>query len=112
MINQSGATCLIVGMGAPKQEIWINRNRSKMPGVKVLMGVGATIDYEAEAVKRAPAWMRHNGLEWVYRVATEPRRYALRYARNTEFLWLALLDGLRLYKLPRFSRTHAGEIKT
>jgi exopolysaccharide biosynthesis WecB/TagA/CpsF family protein len=102
MINASGATCLIVGLGAPRQEIWINRHRSRMPGIRLFMGVGATIDYEAEAVKRAPAWMRHNGLEWVYRVVTEPRRYARRYARNTEFLWLALLDGLGLYRPPPF----------
>jgi exopolysaccharide biosynthesis WecB/TagA/CpsF family protein len=100
MINRSGATCLIVGLGAPKQEIWIHRHRSRMPRVKVLMGVGATIDYEAEAVTRAPAWMRHNGLEWVYRVMTEPGRYALRYARNTEFLWLAVLDRFGLYHPP------------
>ena len=100
MINSSGATCLIVGLGAPKQEIWINRNRTRMPGVKVYMGVGATIDYEAEAVRRAPKWMRHNGLEWIYRVATEPRRYVHRYARNTEFFWLAFLDGIGLYRSP------------
>jgi exopolysaccharide biosynthesis WecB/TagA/CpsF family protein len=100
MINRSGATCLIVGLGAPKQEIWIHRHRARMPRVKVLMGVGATIDYEAEAVTRAPAWMRHNGLEWIYRVMTEPRRYALRYARNTEFLWLAFLDRFGLYRPP------------
>ena len=55
MINASRATCLIVGLGAPKQEIWMHRNRHRMPGVKVYMGVGAAIDYEAEAVKRAPA---------------------------------------------------------
>lgn len=100
MINRSGATCLIVGLGAPKQEIWIHRHRGKMPRVRVCMGVGATIDYEADAVKRAPQWMRHNGLEWIYRVMTEPRRYARRYLRNTEFLWLALLDGLGLYRPP------------
>ena len=104
MIKASGATCLVVGLGAPKQEIWIDRNRGRLPGVKVYMGVGATIDYEAEAVKRAPTWMRHNGLEWVHRVLTEPRRYLRRYARNTEFLWLALLDGLRLYRAPAFNR--------
>jgi exopolysaccharide biosynthesis WecB/TagA/CpsF family protein len=103
MIHRSGATCLVVGLGAPKQEIWIDRHRERMPGVKVFMGVGATIDYEAQAVKRAPAWMRHNGLEWVYRVITEPRRYVRRYARNTEFLGLALLDALHLYKAPDFS---------
>jgi exopolysaccharide biosynthesis WecB/TagA/CpsF family protein len=91
---------LIVGLGAPKQEIWIHRNRARMPGVRVFMGVGATIDYEAEAVSRAPDWMRKRGLEWLYRVVTEPRRYARRYARNTEFFWLALLDRFGLYRAP------------
>ena len=100
MINESGATTLIVGLGAPKQEIWIVRFREAMPGVKVFMGVGATIDYEADAVKRAPLWMTRNGLEWLYRITTEPRRYWRRYARDMEFFWLVLLDGLGLYRSP------------
>ena len=103
MINASGATCLIVGLGAPKQEIWIDRNRSRMPGVKVYMGVGATIDYEAEAVRRAPTWMTRNGLEWVYRMTTEPRRYWRRYTRTIEFFWLVLFDRLGLYRAPSFA---------
>jgi N-acetylglucosaminyldiphosphoundecaprenol N-acetyl-beta-D-mannosaminyltransferase len=103
MINASGATCLIVGLGAPKQEIWIDRHRARMPGVKVYMGVGATIDYEAEAVRRAPAWMTRNGLEWVYRMATEPRRYWRRYTRTLEFFWLVLLDRFGLYRPPSFT---------
>ena len=100
MINVSEATCLIVGLGAPKQEIWIDRHRSRMPAVKVYMGVGATIDYEAEAVRRAPAWMTRNGLEWVYRMATEPRRYWRRYTRTLDFFWLVLLDRFGLYRPP------------
>ena len=103
LINGSGATCLIVGLGAPKQEIWINRNRARMPGVKVYMGVGATIDYEAEAVRRAPGWMTRNGLEWIYRMTTEPRRYWRRYTRTLEFFWLVLLDRCGLYRAPAFS---------
>ncbi|WP_294393255.1 WecB/TagA/CpsF family glycosyltransferase [uncultured Sphingomonas sp.] len=102
MINASGATCLIVGLGAPKQEIWIDRNRHRMPKVKVYMGVGATIDYEAEAVKRAPGWMARNGLEWVYRMTTEPRRYWRRYFRTLDFFWLVLKDRLGLYRPPAF----------
>jgi exopolysaccharide biosynthesis WecB/TagA/CpsF family protein len=102
-INTSRATCLIVGLGAPKQEIWINRNRARMPGVKVYMGVGATIDYEADAVKRAPGWMAHHGLEWVYRMTTEPRRYWRRYARTIEFFWLVLFDRLGQYRPPSFA---------
>jgi exopolysaccharide biosynthesis WecB/TagA/CpsF family protein len=100
LINASGATCLIVGLGAPKQEIWIVRHRHLMPGVKVYMGVGATIDYEAGAVKRAPRWMTRSGLEWVYRITTEPRRYWRRYLRDVEYFWLLLLDGLGLYRSP------------
>ncbi|WP_344698655.1 WecB/TagA/CpsF family glycosyltransferase [Sphingomonas limnosediminicola] len=100
MINECKATCLIVGLGAPKQEIWIVRNRHLMPTVKVCMGVGATIDYEAQAVVRAPQWMAQNGLEWVYRMVTEPRRYWRRYARTLEFFWLVLFDRLGLYRPP------------
>lgn len=100
LINESRATCLIVGLGAPKQEVWIARYRHLMPHVRVYMGVGATIDYEAEAVKRAPRWMTQNGLEWVYRMTTEPRRYWRRYTRQLEFLWLVLLDRFGLYRPP------------
>ena len=100
VINESGATVLIVGLGAPKQEIWITRYRQAMPGVKIFMGVGATIDYEADAVNRAPRWMTRNGLEWVYRLTTEPGRYWRRYFRDIEFFWLVLLDGLGMYRRP------------
>lgn len=100
IINDSGATCLIIGLGAPKQEIWITKYRSAMPKVKVYMGVGATIDYEAGVVKRAPRWMTRTGLEWLYRITTEPKRYWRRYLRDMEYFWLLLLDGLGLYRSP------------
>jgi len=100
VINESGATALIVGLGAPKQEIWIQRYRRAMPGVRIFMGVGATIDYEAGVVRRAPGWMTRNGLEWVYRLATEPRRYWRRYWRDLEYFWLLALDGFGLYRDP------------
>jgi N-acetylglucosaminyldiphosphoundecaprenol N-acetyl-beta-D-mannosaminyltransferase len=104
-INESGATVLIVGLGAPKQEIWMDRHRGEMPNVRIFMGVGATIDYEADAVVRAPRWMTRNGLEWVYRITTEPKRYWRRYLRDIEFFWLVLLDGIGLYRPPRLGRT-------
>jgi exopolysaccharide biosynthesis WecB/TagA/CpsF family protein len=100
MIIDCRATCLVIGLGAPKQEVWVAKHRHLMPAVKVYMGVGATIDYEANAVRRAPRWMAQNGLEWVYRMATEPRRYWRRYARQLEFLWLVLLDRFGLYRPP------------
>jgi N-acetylglucosaminyldiphosphoundecaprenol N-acetyl-beta-D-mannosaminyltransferase len=105
LINASGANVLIVGLGAPKQEIWMDRHRDAMPNVKIFMGVGATIDYEADAVVRAPRWMTRNGLEWLYRITTEPRRYWRRYLRDMEFFWLVLLDGIGLYRPPRIQRT-------
>jgi len=105
IINDSGATCLIVGLGAPKQEIWIVKHRHLMPRVRVYMGVGATIDYEADAVKRAPRWMTKRGLEWVYRITTEPKRYWRRYARDMEYFWLLLKDGLGMYRSPWGGKT-------
>jgi N-acetylglucosaminyldiphosphoundecaprenol N-acetyl-beta-D-mannosaminyltransferase len=106
-INASGANVLIVGLGAPKQEIWITRYRSAMPDVKIFMGVGATIDYEADAVNRAPRWMTRNGLEWVYRITTEPRRYWRRYFRDLEFFWLAFLDRFGMYRAPDLAGDNA-----
>ena len=100
IVNESKATVLIVGLGAPKQEIWIMKYRHAMPNIKIFMGVGATIDYEADAVKRAPGWMRRNGLEWMYRMATEPRRYWRRYLRDVPYFWLLFMDRLGMYRSP------------
>ena len=100
MIEASGANVLFVGLGAPKQEIWISSVRHRLPQVRVMMGIGATIDYEAGAVKRAPVLLRRLGLEWTYRVATEPRRYLMRYVRSSRFLWWMLMDRLGRYKDP------------
>ena len=107
IVNDSGATVLIVGLGAPKQEIWITKYRHAMPGVKIFMGVGATIDYEANTVARAPRWMTRNGLEWLYRLTTEPGRYWRRYFRDMEFFWLVFLDGIGLYRAPALPASRA-----
>jgi N-acetylglucosaminyldiphosphoundecaprenol N-acetyl-beta-D-mannosaminyltransferase len=103
-IRQSGANALMVGLGAPKQEIWLARWRHAMPQVRLLLGVGATIDYEAGEVNRAPVWMRQARLEWFYRVATEPRRYLMRYVRNTEFIWWMWQDKRGHYHDPLFKQ--------
>lgn len=100
MIRASGANTLIVGLGAPKQEIWLARWRHALPEVKLLLGVGATIDYEAGEVTRAPVWMQRVRLEWFYRVVTEPRRYLMRYMRNTEFIWWMWQDKRGRYRDP------------
>jgi N-acetylglucosaminyldiphosphoundecaprenol N-acetyl-beta-D-mannosaminyltransferase len=72
---------LIVGLGAPKQELWVHQHRQRL-AAKVALCVGATIDFLAGERQRAPAWMRDSGLEWMYRVASEPKRLAARYARD------------------------------
>lgn len=110
MIEGSGANVLLVGLGAPKQEIWISSIRHRLPQVRVMMGVGATIDYEAGAVKRAPVPLRRLGLEWAYRVASEPRRYLMRYVRSSKFLWWMLMDTLGRYKDP-FAASAAPQVR-
>jgi len=72
---------LIVGLGAPKQELWVHQYRGRI-AAKVALCVGATIDFLAGERRRAPMWMREAGLEWLYRVALEPRRLAARYAKD------------------------------
>ncbi len=97
MINASGATVLAVGVGAPKQEKWIMRHKQRMPGVRIYMAIGATIDFEAGNVPRAPKWMSRVGLEWLYRLLREPRRLWRRYLiENPPFLWLVLKQRLGL----------------
>ena len=72
---------VIVGLGAPKQELWVHQHRVRL-AAKVALCVGATIDFLAGERSRAPIWMRDVGLEWLYRVASEPRRLAARYAKD------------------------------
>jgi N-acetylglucosaminyldiphosphoundecaprenol N-acetyl-beta-D-mannosaminyltransferase len=84
-----------VGLGAPKQEIWMHQNRDRLAGI-TLLGVGAAFDFSAGTVKRAPLWMRNAGLEWAYRTIQEPRRLFGRYARTVpRFIGIAVLDFLR-----------------
>jgi N-acetylglucosaminyldiphosphoundecaprenol N-acetyl-beta-D-mannosaminyltransferase len=75
---------LIVGFGAPKQELWVHRHRHELRAT-VALCAGATIDFLAGHRRRSPVWMQRVGLEWMHRLATEPRRLAGRYARDA---WL------------------------
>lgn len=79
IVNESGANVLLVGVGAPKQEKWIMKYRDRMPGVDVFMALGATIDFEAGTLKRAPKVWQKCGMEWLYRVIKEPKRLFKRY---------------------------------
>lgn len=101
MIEQSGATVLAVGVGAPKQEKWIYQYKDKLSNIKLFFAIGATIDFQAGAVKRAPRWMVKAGLEWLYRLLQEPGRLAKRYlVDDLPFLWLIVKQKLGFYKNP------------
>jgi N-acetylglucosaminyldiphosphoundecaprenol N-acetyl-beta-D-mannosaminyltransferase len=78
IISSSGAELLVLGLGAPKQELWITRYAPRV-SVKVALCVGATIDFLAGEKARAPMWMRRVGLEWLHRMLSEPQRLAKRY---------------------------------
>lgn len=87
-INASGAGIVFVGLGCPKQEKWMASHRGRISAVMV--GVGAAFDYHAGTVRRAPRWMRQNGLEWLHRLCCEPRRLWKRYlVTNIIFIVLA-----------------------
>jgi len=93
-INASGAGIVFVGLGCPKQERWMVEHRGRINAV--MIGVGAAFDFHAGTVQRAPAWMRDNGLEWLHRLASEPRRLWKRYlVTNTLFIWGAMWQLLR-----------------
>lgn len=72
---------VVVGLGAPKQELWVHRHH-KLIDAKVALCVGATIDFLAGEKKRAPLWMQKYGLEWAHRMFSEPKRLVKRYAKD------------------------------
>jgi N-acetylglucosaminyldiphosphoundecaprenol N-acetyl-beta-D-mannosaminyltransferase len=85
-INAARPDVLWVGIGVPKQEKWMARMRGRLE-VPVMCGVGAAFDFHAGRVSMAPRWMQDHGLEWVYRMAQEPRRLLPRYLyTNPAFL--------------------------
>lgn len=77
-IRQSEADIVWVGLGCPKQERWMAERAERLPGT-VLIGVGAAFDFHSGRIRRAPAWMRRSGLEWLHRLASEPARLWRRY---------------------------------
>jgi N-acetylglucosaminyldiphosphoundecaprenol N-acetyl-beta-D-mannosaminyltransferase len=89
-IRSSGADIVWVGLGMPKQELWMHRMAGSLPGM-ALAGVGAAFDFLAGVVDEAPQWMQRAGLEWLYRLGKEPRRLWRRYVwNNPAFVFLVL----------------------
>lgn len=101
LINRSGATVLAIGVGAPKQEKWLVKYRHKLTNIKIFLAIGATIDFEAGCKPRSPKWMSEVGIEWVYRLLSEPRRLWKRYLiEGLPFFRLIVEQKLGFYKMP------------
>lgn len=95
-INASDADIVWIGLGCPKQEIWMLENHDKLQG-RILIGVGAAFDFHTGRIERAPRWMRDNGLEWLHRLASEPQRLWRRYlVMAPRFVALSLAETVRL----------------
>ncbi len=94
-IRASGAALLFVGISTPKQERWMFAHRHSFPGV-TMIGVGAAFDFHAGCTPQAPPWMQRLGLEWLFRLTTEPKRLWRRYVLLTpRFLPLWLIQRLK-----------------
>ena len=94
-INEAGADILVVGLGHPKQDLWIAANRDRLP-VTVAIGTGGSFDIITGRFRRAPAWAQRCGLEWLCRLIQEPRRLATRYATCAAWL-LAVFAPMALW---------------
>ena len=99
MIRAAKPHMLIVGLGCPKQELFIYHNRKEL-NVPISLGLGASFDFEAGNLKRAPLWMSSHGLEWLFRIIQDPKRMAKRY----------LIDDLAIVRLAFKYRKLAGKI--
>lgn len=88
MLFNSKADMLFVGMGVPKQDIFIYENMNKYQ-IPMSFSIGATIDFEAGIQKRAPKWVNHIGMEWLYRLVHDPKRMFKRY----------IIDDMKIFKL-------------
>jgi N-acetylglucosaminyldiphosphoundecaprenol N-acetyl-beta-D-mannosaminyltransferase len=92
-IVASGAKIVFVGLGCPKQEFWMAAYHKELPAV--LIGVGAAFDFLAGTKRRAPKWMQSRGLEWLYRLCSEPGRLWRRYLMtNIRYGWMLLKSRL------------------
>ena len=100
-IIKTHATVVLVGVGCPKQEKWIFEHKNKMPGVKIWMALGATIDFEAGNKSRAPKIFQKLCIEWLYRLCQEPKRMFKRvFVDDIRIFWYFGKQLLKLYKNP------------
>ncbi len=96
-VHEAAPDVLWVGLSTPKQEIWMDEHRENFR-VPVMVGVGAAFDFLSGRTRQAPVWMREHGLEWLFRLGTEPRRLWRRYlVYGPQFVWAVALElgGIR-----------------
>jgi N-acetylglucosaminyldiphosphoundecaprenol N-acetyl-beta-D-mannosaminyltransferase len=101
-INEARPDIVWVGLSTPKQERWMAEHRGRI-SAPVLIGIGAAFDFHAGLKRQAPRWMQRSGLEWLFRLGTEPRRLWRRYLRNNPlFVWHIALQalGVKRYEIP------------
>lgn len=95
IINKAKPNILWVGLGAPKQEFWMNDHKNRIKS-SIMIGVGAGFDFFAGTIKRAPLWMQKSGLEWLFRLSQEPTRLWKRYfVTNSLFILYSIQDLVR-----------------
>jgi len=93
-INEQQPDIIWVGLGSPKQDLWMAKNRDQL-NASVLIGVGAAFDFVSNTKKQAPHWMQKSGLEWLFRLCCEPKRLWRRYLiGNTKFIYFYLKQSL------------------
>jgi len=93
-MQDAGVRILFVGIGSPKQDRWMHAHKNRVPAV--MLGVGAAFDFLAGAKPQAPHWMQSSGLEWMFRLGSEPRRLWRRYlTQNPKFVVLAVVQLFR-----------------
>jgi N-acetylglucosaminyldiphosphoundecaprenol N-acetyl-beta-D-mannosaminyltransferase len=95
MINKAKPDVVWVGLGCPKQQIWIYEHKEKLK-VPVMVGVGAAFDFLAGTKPQAPRWMRDHGFEWLFRLISEPKRLWRRYLVNYPlFIYFFIVDSIK-----------------
>jgi N-acetylglucosaminyldiphosphoundecaprenol N-acetyl-beta-D-mannosaminyltransferase len=99
MINETDADFVWVGLGSPKQDVWISEHRERIRGT-IMVASGATFDFFSGKIKQAPVWIRNAGFEWLYRLTKDFRRLWVRYIVYN--LIFVLMFALQLTKLRRF----------
>lgn len=102
-VVDSGADIVWVGLGMPRQELFMHRIAGRLPGV-ALVGVGAAFDFLSGTVEQAPAWVQRAGLEWLFRLSREPRRLWRRYVLNNPLFVLLATAQVARYRTARAPR--------